>query len=65
MDQATLEARYRSLVHQATEVRKYQKRYFQHRASSDLEKARYHERQLDKLLAKQNEEQISPQQQLF
>lgn len=65
MDQATLEARYRSLLHQATEVRKYQKRYFAHRASADLEKAKYHERQLDQLIAKDQNEKVSPQQQLF
>lgn len=60
-----MQKRYDRLLVMARKVRGLQREYFKHKASSDLEKAKRAERELDQFLAAEIEAKASPQQKLF
>ncbi|MVT11354.1 hypothetical protein [Chitinophaga tropicalis] len=65
MDTDTLQKRLDRLLNVAEKVRHHQKRYFGFKTSVDLEKAKYYERQLDKLLKEEGKIKESQQKELF
>ncbi|MGC4244538.1 MAG: hypothetical protein QM686_20385 [Herbaspirillum sp.] len=57
--------KYDRLLEAVRKMRGHQKEYFKYRAKSDLEKSRYHERQVDQLIKEELEERKSLQSKLF
>lgn len=65
MDTATITKKYDRLFQAIRNVRHHQIRYYRFKTSVDLDKAKYYERQLDKLLKEEEKQKASQQQQLF
>jgi hypothetical protein len=59
------EKKYYDLVDKVRKMRGHQKEYFKYRASSDLQKAKYHERQVDTVIEDAVKLQKSGQQEIF
>lgn len=65
MDIETLQKKYDRLLDLTRKVRGHQKEYFKYRASSDLEKSKHWERQLDQFLKQEVTAKATNQQELF
>ncbi|WP_346318206.1 hypothetical protein [Chitinophaga sp. YIM B06452] len=65
MDATYLQKRFYRLLDLAEKVRHHQRRYFTFKTSADLDKAKYYERQLDRLVKEERETKDSPQKELF
>lgn len=65
MEETGLQKRHERLLTIAEKVRYHQKRYFNYRTSVDLDKAKYYERQLDKVLKEEKHIKESQQKELF
>ena len=65
MDIETLQKKYDRLLDLARKVRGHQKEYFKYRASSDLEKSKHWERQLDQFIKEEVTTKTSNQRELF
>lgn len=60
-----LQKKYDRLLDLARKARGHQKEYFKYRASSDLEKSKYWERQLDQFIKDEVKAKESKQKELF
>lgn len=65
MDKDVLQKKFDRLLDLARKVRGHQKDYFRYRASSDLEKSKHWERQLDQFIKDEVAERDKKQRDLF
>lgn len=65
MDAAYTQKKYDRLFRLVELTRHHQRRYFTFKTSVDLDKAKYYERQLDRLVKEERETKDSPQKELF
>lgn len=65
MTKEDLQKKYNNLVDKVRRMRAYQKEYFKYRARSDLEMSKRFEREVDKLIADEVNQQKSNQKELF
>lgn len=65
MDTEYLQKRFDQLMRIAQHVRHHQIRYFKYHTSVDLDKARYYEKQMDKILKEENDKKTSQQKEIF